>query len=78
MKGIIYIYNHPIIRIITNEPTLTRKIVLVDDNKDLAEITSLLLKMSGFEVAFCHDGTGGIELIEKMRPDIVILDINIP
>lgn len=52
--------------------------MLVDDNEDLAAITSLLLKILGFEVAFCHDGTRCLELVETTNPDIVILDIDMP
>lgn len=54
------------------------KIVLVDDNEDLAAITSMLLKLLGFEVAFCHDGRKCLELVESTKPDIVILDIDMP
>ncbi len=55
-----------------------RRIVLADDNEDLAAITSLLLKILGFEVTFCHDGTQCLELVETTNPDIVILDIDMP
>lgn len=54
------------------------KIVLVDDNEDLAAITCLLLRLLGFEVACCHDGRKCLELVESTDPDIVILDIDMP
>jgi len=38
----------------------------------------LKLKLAGFDVTTAHDGKAGLEIIEKQRPDLVLLDIKMP
>ena len=57
---------------------LPRRIVIVDDNRDSADSLAMLLKITGNETFMAHDGVEAIELIEKQRPDVVLLDIGLP
>lgn len=52
-----------------------RKIVIVDDNKDYLFTMKTFLSRNGFEVKTAADGQAGIDLIQKERPDLIILDV---
>ncbi len=54
------------------------KIVLVEDDQMLAEIYQTRLKMAGYDCTVAHDGLSGLELIEKMMPDLALLDLMLP
>ena len=51
------------------------KIVLIDDNKDLLFTLQTFLQRNGFEVHTAEDGKTGMDLINKERPDVILLDI---
>jgi two-component system, chemotaxis family, CheB/CheR fusion protein len=63
---------------IRSEGHESRRVLVVDDNRDLVRTTSLLLKSQGFEVATAHDGRAAIEKARSFRPDVVLLDIGLP
>lgn len=54
------------------------KIVLVDDDKDILEMLSYILKNAGYEVFTAENGVDGIALSKKVIPDIIILDVMMP
>ena len=56
------------------------KVLLVDDHIVLAEgVQSLLSSVEGIEViAMAHDGAHALTSIDELRPDVVLLDINLP
>ena len=53
-----------------------RKILVVDDNVDAAETLSLLLAVLGFETEVAYNGQHALEVAHTVKPDLVILDIN--
>jgi len=55
-----------------------RRIVLVEDNRDLRESIRQLLELDGHRVATAADGVEGLELIRKLRPDVAFIDIGLP
>jgi len=55
-----------------------RRILIVDDNRDSADSLALLLKITGNKTYMAHDGLEAVELIEKHRPEVVLLDIGLP
>jgi PAS domain S-box-containing protein len=55
-----------------------RRILLVDDNLDLAELLSDELARAGHHVTVAHDGPGALEAAGRVAPDIVLLDIGLP
>jgi signal transduction histidine kinase len=55
-----------------------RRILLVDDNIDAADMLACLLEVQGNEVRKAHDGKSGIEAAKRFRPHIMILDIALP
>ena len=70
----------------TDEPPLAsvarlapaRRILIVEDDADGREALRMQLVMSGYEVHEAHDGESGIELVQRVHPDVVLLDIGLP
>jgi PAS domain S-box-containing protein len=63
----------------TTEPAMTPlKILVVDDNRDSADMLATLLKFSGHETHTAHDGSAAVEAATKIDPDVILLDIGLP
>jgi len=56
----------------------TLRILVVDDEEDIRDILSDRLKAYGYEVLTAIDGIEALEKVEKMSPDLVLLDIQLP
>lgn len=54
------------------------KIVVVDDEKPIAEILEFNLQKEGYEVLIAHEGNEALDLILEEVPDLVLLDIMLP
>jgi PAS domain S-box-containing protein len=54
------------------------RILIVDDNVDAASSLSALLRITGNETYMAHDGVAAVEMAERFRPDVVLLDIGLP
>lgn len=54
------------------------RILVVDDNVDLARGLARLLAIHGHEVQIAHDGPTGLDQAKKSKPEIVLLDIGLP
>ena len=54
------------------------RVLVVDDNLDLARGLARLLKLIGHEVRMVHDGPSALEAARSFRPDVVLLDIGLP
>ena len=54
------------------------KILIIEDDADIAEIERDYLKLSGFEVEICADGKSGLEAAKKQDCDLLILDLMLP
>jgi CheY-like chemotaxis protein len=50
----------------------------VDDNRDVADSTALLLQAVGFETWACYDGPSALRLAEQVRPSVCFLDLHMP
>lgn len=57
---------------------MATKILIIDDNKDFLEIFSTKLKSAGFETETANSGKDGIELAKKTKPDLILLDVEMP
>jgi len=53
-------------------------ILIIDDEIDFVEVLRTRLEDSNYEVIVAYDGAEGLEVAEKKRPDLVILDIMLP
>ncbi len=54
------------------------RILIVDDNRDLAEGLQKILQALGHEVRLAHDGPEGIEIARRFRPQAALVDIGLP
>jgi DNA-binding response OmpR family regulator len=54
------------------------KILVVEDDLALSDVTSFTLRRGGFEVVNAHNGETAIDLWEKESPGLVLLDLNLP
>jgi signal transduction histidine kinase/CheY-like chemotaxis protein len=60
------------------ERAQSRRVLIVDDNRDSADSLAMLLTITGGEAHIAHDGVAALEAVEKHRPDVVLLDIGLP
>lgn len=54
------------------------KILVVDDEKPIADILKFNLEKEGYEVVCAYDGDTAIEMAEEENPDLILLDIMLP
>ncbi len=54
------------------------KILLVDDESSMIDVTQLILTELGYEVSTAGDGREGLKVLESAQPDLVITDIVMP
>jgi len=59
-------------------PASTRRVLIVDDNKDAADSLGILLRMMGNEVHTAHDGLEAVGAAAIFHPEVVLLDIGLP
>ncbi|MFC2062164.1 response regulator [Elusimicrobiota bacterium] len=53
-------------------------VLLVEDEEDIAKITSYRIETAGYEVKLAEDGKKALEMAKTENPDIILLDLNIP
>jgi phosphoribosyl 1,2-cyclic phosphodiesterase len=54
------------------------KIIIVDDDPDIAKIAATRLRAAGYEVLTAGDGESGLRMIREHRPGVVVLDLMMP
>ena len=59
-------------------PSMSPRILVVDDNRDSADSLSKLLRLSGYDARAVYDGFAALREVESFRPDVVVLDIAMP
>ena len=57
---------------------LQRKVLLVDDEDSLRKVLKDLLERDGYEVAEARDGVQALDQVDRIGPDIIVLDLNLP
>jgi PAS domain S-box-containing protein len=58
--------------------SVKQRILVVDDNKDAADSLAALLEIEGHEVTAVYTPEAGLEQLERLKPDLVLLDIGLP
>ncbi|MCR5774785.1 MAG: response regulator transcription factor [Lachnospiraceae bacterium] len=58
--------------------TSKQKILIVDDDENIAELISLYLTKECFETQIVHDGEAALQAFERFEPDLVLLDLMLP
>ncbi len=54
------------------------RVLVVDDDEDVADTTSSLLELSGHEVQVAYNGRQAVEKARSFQPSLIILDITMP
>lgn len=54
------------------------KVLVVDDDVDLLDVVSYVLRRHQFDVVTATDGVQALEVFEREQPDLVVLDVNMP
>ncbi|MCL2641445.1 MAG: response regulator [Phycisphaerales bacterium] len=55
-----------------------KKILVVDDERDLAELIVMNLQRHGYDAITAHDGNTGLDMAKKLKPDLLVLDVMMP
>jgi len=55
-----------------------KRILVADDEQQLALALKIRLQANGYAVVVAHDGQQALELVEKEHPDLIILDVLMP
>jgi CheY-like chemotaxis protein len=55
-----------------------RKILVVDDNIDMVRSMALLIRQMGHEVEYAINGYAALECAQRIRPDVIFLDLVLP
>jgi two-component system, chemotaxis family, CheB/CheR fusion protein len=77
---VFYPENDAVISSLENHPTksATRTILIVDDDRSVADTFARILKLEGFEVATAMSAEAGMEIADSVAPDAIILDMRMP
>ncbi len=57
---------------------MTKKILIVDDEKPIVEILKYNLEKEGYKVVTAYDGEAAIKIFAEENPDVIVLDIMLP
>ena len=62
----------------SDRPRARRRILVVDDNRDSADLLAATLRLSGHDVETAHDGLEAVEKVGSLQPDVVLMDLGMP
>jgi DNA-binding response OmpR family regulator len=57
---------------------MSKRVLVVEDDDNIAELLRLYLEKDGFAVAIAENGAVGVAEFERFKPDLVLLDIMLP
>jgi CheY-like chemotaxis protein len=60
------------------DKTQAKRILVIDDDITALDIVSFLLEEKGFAVERCVDGFAAIESVQKVSPDLIVVDLMMP
>lgn len=55
-----------------------KKILIIDDDRDLNRLTRIVLTKEGYEVEIIHDAESGINYAKEYNPDLILMDVMLP
>lgn len=55
-----------------------KKVLAVDDEPNILMSIEFILEMEGYQVFLARDGEEALEVAERVRPDLILLDVNMP
>ena len=77
---VVYPQNDAVIAATESHPaeSATRTILIVDDDRSVADTFARILKLEGFAVATAMSAEAGLEIADNVAPDAIILDMRMP
>lgn len=57
---------------------MARTVMIVDDDADIVDMTRLVLEGGGYAVVPARSGPEALRVLEERRPDLILLDVNMP
>lgn len=57
---------------------MTQRVLIIEDDKELARLLQIDLKRHNFEVMVSHNGMEGLRIFQETLPDLVVLDVALP
>ena len=57
---------------------MKQKILIIEDNEQNLYLLTFIVEKHGYEVSTARDGQEGIEVAERIKPDLILLDIQLP
>ncbi len=70
LKEYIYLINQP-----DGGDSIMAKIVIIDDDPDILEASTLILNSKGYDVLTANNPVDGYKLVKESNPDLIILDV---
>jgi CheY-like chemotaxis protein len=61
-----------------DQPSPSKRILIVDDNAQAADVASELLDLYGYQTAVAYGGQQGLQTAEVFAPDVILLDLGMP
>lgn len=68
----------PILKGFSPESSRELRILVIDDNRDVADSLAMLLEILGYQVDIARDGQQGLSAAQRFEPDAILLDIGLP
>ncbi|MBK8452831.1 MAG: response regulator transcription factor [Thiofilum sp.] len=57
---------------------MSKDILIVDDDPHIGDVISFALEKAGMQVRYAHDGQQALQQFQQAKPDLIVLDINMP
>jgi DNA-binding response OmpR family regulator len=57
---------------------MAKKILIVEDERNLNEAYQMILSSQGYEIVAAYDGTEALDLTKDFEPDLILLDLRMP
>lgn len=57
---------------------MAEKILVIDDDPDILDATTMILESQGYQVVIARDGIEGLAVLKAENPDLMILDLMMP
>jgi CheY-like chemotaxis protein len=61
-----------------DQPNSTKRVLIIDDNSQAADVASELLSLYGYQTAVAYSGAEGLQTAKTFAPDAILLDLGMP
>ena len=57
---------------------MTKKVLLIDDDRDSVKYLAAILSNHGYDSDYAYDGSEGLRKVKQVHPDLIVLDVMMP